>query len=310
MAMPYPNVLPDHLTELESLIDIHESEAGPLKKGARARIIWHNQSRKEKTNYSLVYLHGFKSSQGEGFPVHQAIAQRFGCNLFLARLAGHGRKEPHPMRTLTPYDLLKSASDACRIGKKIGHKVIVMGTSTGGSLGLWAASKKCPIEIEALILYSPLIHLYGLNSLLFENVLGRGILSCIPGKNHIVRADPFQPQEEAIWYSSYRMNGALALGNLVQKTMRRSTFTNVQCPAFVGYYYLNHELHDRVVSTSAIKRMVKMLGTPPEKIMLENFPKAGSHVICSSLLSNAVHEVTKKTTLYLKHIAEVPLAEI
>lgn len=306
--MNFPTHLPENLTELDALLELHEIDAAPLKEGAHARIIWHDDQRKSKTEYAIVYLHGFKSSQGEGFPVHQTIAQRFGCNLYLARLHDHGRVGGHHFKDLSPDDLLQSTIDACRIGERIGNKVIVIGTSTGGALGLWAAaSPECPVDIEALVLYSPLIHLYGINSLLFENFIGRGILSLIPGKNHQLHSDPFRPQEDTIWYSSYCLNGALVLGKLIQKIMRRSTFANVTCPVFAGYYYQNCEQHDRVVSTSAIKRMKKMLGTPPENIVIKNFPNAGSHVICSSLLSNVVQEVTEKTTLYLRHVVGVPI---
>lgn len=306
--MDFPAVLPDNPAELESLIEVHENEAAPLKKDAQARIIWHDNKRKNKTTYSIVYLHGFKSSQGEGFPVHQTIAQRFGCNLYLSRLSGHGLHREHNFVHLTAADLLQSAVDACRIGQKIGENVIIMGTSTGGSLGLWvAASREYPVNIAALILYSPLIHLYGINSLLLENLIGRSILGCIPGRNYQLTYDPFLPREDAIWYSSYNLNGALVLGETIQKIMRRSTFAHVICPVFAGFYYKNPEQHDRVVSTSAIQRLGGMLGTPKENIMIENFPNAASHVICSSLLSNAVQQVTEKTVRYLRHIVGLPL---
>ena len=42
-----------------------------------------NDSLKEKTEYAVVYLHGFSASQEEGDPVHYDFAKKFGCNLFL-----------------------------------------------------------------------------------------------------------------------------------------------------------------------------------------------------------------------------------
>src|SRR4051794_3951684 len=61
-----------------------------IKPDNEARIIWANDSLKQKTKYAIVYLHGFSASQGEGEPVHRTIAKKFGCNLYLSRLAEHG----------------------------------------------------------------------------------------------------------------------------------------------------------------------------------------------------------------------------
>jgi hypothetical protein len=55
-----------------------------------ARIVWANDSLKQKTEYAIVYLHGFSASQEEGNPVHRNIAKQFGCNLYLSRLSQHG----------------------------------------------------------------------------------------------------------------------------------------------------------------------------------------------------------------------------
>ena len=42
----------------------------PVKPENEARIIWQNDSLKNKTEYAVVYLHGFSASQEEGDPVH------------------------------------------------------------------------------------------------------------------------------------------------------------------------------------------------------------------------------------------------
>lgn len=302
----FPDNLPDQASELESLIASHEDAFAPIKPEARARIVWHDKQQKNKTDYSLVYLHGFKSSQGEGYPVHQAIAKKFGCNLYLARLQGHGLKRDQYFGDLSSSALIQSAIDACRIGQKIGRNVLVMGTSTGGSLALYAAaSDTCPVSIKGLILYSPLIHLYGISSLLLENRIGRTLLQLFPGKSYELKYDPFSDDEAAIWYSSYSLNGVLVLGQTIQRIMRQSVFANVRCPVFIGYYYKNRTNHDRVVSTSAIKRMGKQLGTPSSNITIKNFPHAASHVICSSLLSNAVQDVIESTTFFLQEKSEL-----
>ena len=61
---------------------IHDQEAAhKLKPDNEARIMWFNDSLKQKTEYAVVYLHGFSASQEEGDPIHYQFAQKFGCNL-------------------------------------------------------------------------------------------------------------------------------------------------------------------------------------------------------------------------------------
>src|ERR1700754_2115147 len=59
----------------------NEQAAHKLKKDNEARIIWFNDSTKNVTPFSIVYLHGFTASQEEGDPVHEHIAKQYGCNL-------------------------------------------------------------------------------------------------------------------------------------------------------------------------------------------------------------------------------------
>jgi esterase/lipase len=120
---------------------IHSNEAQhKIKTENQARIVWYNDSTKQKTEYAIVYLHGFSASQEEGAPVHKAIAKKFGCNLYLARLAEHGVDTSEAMLHLTPENYWESVKQAYAIGKQLGNKVIIMGTSTGGSNAIQLAA--------------------------------------------------------------------------------------------------------------------------------------------------------------------------
>src|SRR6187455_3537714 len=103
-----------------------------LKPDNEARIVWFNDSTKEKTEYAVVYLHGFSASQEEGDPVNYEFARKFGCNLFLARLAEHGVDTTEPLANYTAETSWRSAVEAYGIGKQLGRKIILMSTSTGG----------------------------------------------------------------------------------------------------------------------------------------------------------------------------------
>src|SRR5664279_1409130 len=122
--------VPDSLHDIEKYVQQNES-AFHLKPDNEARIVWANDSNRQITKYSIVYLHGFSASQKEGDPVHRNIASEFGCNLYLSRLAEHGIDTSEQLLNLTADKYWESAKQALAIGKKIGRKVIMMGTYTG-----------------------------------------------------------------------------------------------------------------------------------------------------------------------------------
>jgi len=140
-----------------------------IKPNNEAKIIWADSS-KTQTEYAIVYLHGFSASQMEGDPVHQNIAKQFHCNLYLARLAEHGIDTTEDLMNLTAENYWESAKLAYAIGKQLGKKVILMGTSTGGTLALQLAANYP--EIAGLILYSPNIEVFNPSAPLLNNPWG------------------------------------------------------------------------------------------------------------------------------------------
>ena len=74
--------IPSGAMELETYIKNNEANH-KLKPDNEARIVWANDSLKNKTEYAIVYLHGFSASQFEGAPTHTNIAKMFGYNITL-----------------------------------------------------------------------------------------------------------------------------------------------------------------------------------------------------------------------------------
>lgn len=294
--------IPENPAELDQYIAQRESQY-TLKEGTEAKVIWDSDDKPQKTDYSIVYLHGFRASHPEGDPVHRRIAEKFGYNLYLSRLEEHGIESEYPLLNLTEEKLLQSAKFALEIGRRIGDKIILMGTSTGGSLSLFLASQpKYKKLISALILYSPLIQFYGIKEKMLRYPLARKSLRFALGKKHLIKTSPTTYAEDKIWNSSYALEGALALGSLVQNHMNNRLFSKVNCPVFTGYYYKSQREQDTVVSVSAIKKMLQNLGTRTKFVKSVNFPEAKNHVICSSLVSKSVEEVIGQTDNFLKSI--------
>jgi esterase/lipase len=269
-----------------------------IKPNNQAKIIWADSS-KSQTEYALVYLHGFSASQMEGDPVHQNIAKQFNCNLYLARLAEHGIDTTEDLMNLTADQYWESAKLAYAIGKQIGKKVILMSTSTGGTLALQLASVYP--EIAGLILYSPNIEVFNPSAPLLDNPWGLQIGRAVLKSNYvdIKYKDSAYPK---YWNSHYRIEGVVALQNLLEATMTEATFKKIHQPTLALYYYKDEAHQDNVVKVKAIQKMMQQIATPANLKMEMAIPNAGNHVIASPIVSNDIVSVEKATAKFMKEV--------
>ncbi|MCU0392658.1 MAG: alpha/beta hydrolase [Thermoflexibacter sp.] len=293
-----PNVTAD-LSRLEAEVIDYEKNIKSIKPNNEARIIWADSSKKQKTLYSVVYIHGFSASQLEGDPIHKNFAKRYNCNLYLARLEEHGIDTLDIFKNLTPEKLLASTKRAVAIGKQLGEKVIIMATSAGGMQSLYIASQNP--DIYGLIIYSPLVDFYSSSSSLLDKPWGLQIAEAVMGDNP--RAISEEKKGEAkYWTKKYRLEGLIALKSLVNHTMTHENFAKIKQPIFVGYYYKDEENQDKIVSVKAIKAMFEALGTPSTQKRQIAFPNVNNHVIASYMKSNDIASVEKETFRFAEEV--------
>jgi len=293
--------VPSESTELEKYISEREKKH-KVKPGNEARIVWFNDSTKEKTEYAVVYIHGFSASQEEGDPVHINFAKKFGCNLFLSRLAEHGLDTVEAMVNLTADNLWNSAKDAYAIGKQLGKKVILVSTSTGGTLALKLASLYP--EIAGLILLSPNIAINDANAWLLNNPWGLQFAKLIQGSPYMYSKDTTVVYKK-YWYNQYRMESVVQLEELLESTMKASVFEKITQPVLLLYYYKDEEHQDPVVKVSAMKRMFAELGTPADKKREVAIPNAGEHVIGSYIKSKDIQSVENEVEKFAKEVLQL-----
>ena len=121
--------------------------------GAEKRIVWAGEAGVQ-TTYAIVYLHGFSATRQEIAPVPEQVAAALGANLFETRLTGHG-VEREPLADVRAEDWLADGSEALAVGRALGERIILMGTSTGATLALAMARHPDFSAVEALVLLSP-----------------------------------------------------------------------------------------------------------------------------------------------------------
>jgi pimeloyl-ACP methyl ester carboxylesterase len=232
----------------------------------------------------------------EGDPVHRNIAKQFHCNLYLARLAEHGLTGSDAMQNLTAENLWVSAKEAYAIGKKLGKKVILMSTSTGGTLALQLAAN-FP-DIAGLILYSPNIEIHNPSAPLLNDPWGLQMARLIQGSkyNNVTYKNKDYPK---YWYPHYRLEGTVALENLIEATMNEELFKKITQPCLALYYYKDDANQDKVVKVAATKRMFAQISTPDYLKVIKAMPKTGNHVLASPLVSKDVEGVQRETAKFI-----------
>ena len=279
------------LETIEEYVALKEAQF-TVKANNQARVVWFNDSVKQQTDYALLYLHGFSASWYEGYPVNADFAKYFGCNAYFSRLAAHGLMTSDALIDMYPDSLYASAKEALQLASVLGRKVIVMGTSTGGTLALKLAAD-FPDKVAALILLSPNVEINNSAAFLLSGPWGLQIarLSGGTGKHRVLEVE--HPVDESFWYSTYRWEGTVFLQQLVKATMTKDVFQQVRQPLFLGYYYKNETQQDEVVRVDAAIRMFEEVGTPSHSKVKVAFPNASDHVIGNEVKSGSVDELRK-----------------
>ena len=299
--------VPDGATAVSDYV-VQQENAHHLKPDNEARIIWANDSLKQVTDYCIVYLHGFSASQKEGDPVHRNIAAEFGCNLYLSRLAEHGIDTSEQLLNFTTDRYWESAKQALAIGKKLGRKVILMGTSTGGSLALHLAATY-PRDVTALILLSPNIAINDPFAWVLNNPWGLQIARLVKHGKYMV-ADDDRAIYRRYWNKPYRLESAVELEEYLETTMNKEYFMKVKQPLLLLYYYKDQVHQDSVVRVSAMLSMFDELGTAQNLKRKKAMPNTGDHVIGSPIKSHDVEGVQKEIEQFMIEMLNlVPISQ-
>src|SRR5690606_8897136 len=122
----------------EVWLQVSEQQFADIRPRAAKRILWAGEKGR-KTPLAIVYVHGFAASAEEIRPVPDEVAQGLGANLFYTRLSGQGRA-PEAMAGVEAGAWIEDMAEAMAIGRMLGDRVIVIGTSMGGALTALAAT--------------------------------------------------------------------------------------------------------------------------------------------------------------------------
>ena len=284
------------LTELEQYIVKEEAKITNIKPDNESEIIWADSIR--KTEYAIVYLHGYSASKGEGEPIHRDMAKKYACNLYLPRLFQHGLNDDDAFVKLTPKGLVESAKQAIAVGKLLGEKVILMSTSTGSTLSIYLAANDP--KVYTLVMMAPNIELADPTSHMINNPWGKQLIRTVVGSDY--RSWEASKEAQQYWTTKNRIEGLIALRELMDRTMTEETFKKINIPVRILAYYKNEEEQDQTVSVPMMETFLEKISTPESQKSLVKFANAGTHPLGSKYMNENWKDVEDSIDEFLAQV--------
>lgn len=270
--------------DLDTWLSEREARVLNLRDGVAKRIVWADAPG-EATDYAVVYLHGFSATSEEIRPVPDNLAAALGANLHFARLAGHGR-DGDAMAEPTAGDWIEDTAEALAIGRRIGGRVIVIATSTGGTLAALAATHpELKDDIAGIIFVSPNFALNNPAAPILTWPWARHWAPLVAGAERSFTT--INAGHAKYWTSRYPTVAVLPMAALVAH-VRQLEFGQTDIPAM---FLLSEQ--DRVVSPDATTKVFQSWGG--EKILVKLVMQPGddpyNHVIAGDIMSPAQTEI-------------------
>ncbi|TCD12318.1 alpha/beta hydrolase [Oricola cellulosilytica] len=264
-------------SDVDVYLEETEARVADLRSNAAKEIVWAYPESRAKTPLALVYLHGFSAAKGEIRPVPDLAAAELGANLFYTRLAGHGRDE-RAMANVTVADWVRDLREAVAIGERIGEKVILVATSTGGTLAALAATlPDMKDRIDGIVFVSPNFAIQSRAAPLLTMPFARSILPVVVGAERSFEAR--NEEHAANWTTRYPTVSLLPMAALVRH-VRTLQFEAIDVSAL----FIFHP-EDEVVDHAVTAEVAERWGGPSEIVRMETSDDPSNHVVAGDIMS-------------------------
>lgn len=264
--------------DLDAYLKTEEARHPGITPGVEKRIVWAGVPGAQ-TDVAVVYLHGFSATSQEIRPVPDEVAKALGANLFYTRLAGHGRGGS-ALATATTGKWMNDLAEALAIGHRIGKRVLVIATSTGGTLAaIGATDPRLRDQVQGLVLISPNFRIKNPAAAILTMPLARWWGPVVAGRERSFTAE--NPLHRKFWTTSYPTVALFPMGAMVAYADRQDYARATQPALFI------YAPADQVVDESESARIAGLWGGPhqvAERVMGPG-DDPNSHVIAGDILS-------------------------
>ncbi len=248
-----------------------------IRPGLEKEIVWALPASRARTPLAIVYIHGFSASKGELRPLPDRVAQALQANLFFTRLAGHGQ-DGDAMGGASVNAWVNDLAEAIAIGRAIGERVVVIGTSTGGGLATWGAAQDGLMQdVAGVVLVSPNYRIRASGADWLTRPWG-GLLAdlAIGGERGFTPANALQ---EELWTTRYPTSATLPMAALTHLA-RETPVERIALPALFVFSDA-----DRVVDASVTREIAARWGGPSAIVAVDQTDDANAHVIAGDAYS-------------------------
>ena len=277
--------------DVERYLADREAGVANIRPGEEKAVLWADSSSKRATPVALVYLHGFSADRHEIDPVVQRLASELGANTYFPRLRGHGRDGP-AMAEATVEAWMDDTVEAIAVGRVLGDRVVLVGTSTGGTLAVWAATRdEVGDALAALVLISPNFHPRDRRTRVLLWPWGGLIARAVQGAQRC-----FETESEAQarhWTTCYPTSALLPMMALVEH-VRTMALERLRVPLVLLY-----SRDDLVVDASETRGLFPRFASFPKRLIrVHGSTDPSQHLLAGDIMA------PESTELVVTHVLE------
>lgn len=276
--------------DLDAYFAAREAQYKDIKPGTEKRVIWAGAPG-ARTDWVVVYVHGFSATSEEIRPVPDRVAAALGANLIYTRLTGHGRA-PDAMAEATVDAWIEDGAETMEAARRAGDRIIVISTSTGGTIVTALSQSKDVMQgIAGLIFVAPNFGINNPLAPLLKWPLARHWLPWIGGRRRRIEAR--NDRHAQFWTLDYPSVAVMPMVPLIDRA-RALDHGKQTIPALFWY-----ARNDHVVLSERTDSIVSEWGAPCVAVhpMLTPEDDVERHVVAGDILSPGQTEPAITTML-------------
>ena len=278
--------------DLDAYLSTSEAKLTDIIDGADKNIRWASDEQVQ-TDVSLVYFHGFSATRQEVAPLCDILADSLNANVYYTRLAGHGRGDD-ALGDVGINDWIHDAREALQIGRRLGRRVILIGTSTGATLSIWLTLQADTSDILANVVLSPNFGPKDQGAAVAMWPWGVNIIRLAVGDTR--SWEPANEMQERFWNTRYPVKALVPMMTLVD-IVDESDFGKIVTPTLTLY-----SRDDEVIRVDKIEEKFDLIGSPYKNLVRVDTSGDGSnHVLAGDILSpNTTVPISDEILEFLK----------
>jgi len=291
---PLDDLASADLKKLQLEIAAQESLIVGLIDGAEKHISFSSESRPKRTPYCVLYVHGYSACRQEITPVPENIAKALHANYYGARLTGHGL-DGEALSQATPSDWIHDVTEAWHVAEQLGEKVILISTSTGGTLSAWLAQQpSVTSKLAAMIMVSPNFQPKHWAMPMFLWPWSKYWMHLLAGREH--GWEPANEGGEKYWTYRYPTSVLHDMAALV-RAVRKSPVEHIETPTL--FLYSDHDL---VVNARYTDDVARRWGAPiKHRIAVPAKKDDNNHVVTGDIVNpDTTEQFTSDILNFLK----------